>query len=148
MRVIDHLHHAQNVFFINDDSRKTEDTPCRVVRVNGHSNVVLVADRHDAFEEVFEVGKQFLIIHIAVSVKELFHFCHALRLPARKNCAVCITCDRFKHFFRNKCVYGGLFVGKYGRAVRTDACEFCSGPVEDRHEVIADKVNVFLAEVL
>ena len=60
-------------------SRKTEDTPCRVVRVNGHFDVVLAADRHDAFEEVFEVGKQFLIIHIAVSVKELFHFADALR---------------------------------------------------------------------
>ena len=113
MRVIHHLHHPQDIFFIDDDPGKPEHTPCRVVRVDRHLNVILVADRHDLFKEVFQIGKQFFPVDILVHCKQFLHLCHPLRLPARHHRTVGIPCDRFKHLLRIKGIHCRLGIGKH-----------------------------------
>ena len=52
MRIVYHAHHALQIWQVNDDARKTEHTPGRIIRVDGHVNVIFVTYRHDCFEEV------------------------------------------------------------------------------------------------
>lgn len=116
MRVIHHCHHAQDVGFVDDDTRKAEYAPCRIIGMDRHIDVVFVADRHDALQE--------------------------LRLPARHDRAVGVTCDGFKHVLRIKGVNSFLCVRENCGAVRSYTCQFCSGSVKDRHEVV---VNVHVS---
>ena len=55
--VVNHLHHTQNVCFVDDDTGQSEHAPCGVIRMNCHVDIILVTDRHDAFQKVFQVCK-------------------------------------------------------------------------------------------
>ena len=147
MRVIDHFHHPQDVFFIDDDAREPEYAPRRIVRMDRHIDVVFIADGHDPFQEIFQVGKEFFIVDIFVHLEELFHMCHALRLPARHHSAVHLAGDRVKHLFRVKGIHCLLCVGEDRGAVGALPRQLSPCPVKDRHEIVADKVDVFFAQV-
>ena len=146
--IIYHFHHSQNVFFVNDDSRKTKYAPCRIVRMNCHLDVILVTYRHDFLKEIFQVFKQFLIINIFIHSEKLFYFCHTFRLPARHYGSVHVTCDRIEHFLRIQSIYCFLCVSQYGRTVRSYSCQFCSCPVKYRHKVITYQMNIFFSKIL
>ena len=82
VRVIHHFHHAKDVGLVDDDAGKSEHAPGGIVRMDRHVDVVFVADRHDALQEIFQIGKQRLIIHVAVHLEQLFDVLHAFRFPA------------------------------------------------------------------
>ena len=52
MRIVYHAHHALQIWQVDDDARKTEHTPGRIIRVDGHVDVIFVTYRHDRFEKV------------------------------------------------------------------------------------------------
>ena len=53
-----------------------------------HLDVILVADRHDGLQEVYEVLEQLLAVNILIHLEELLDLRHTLRLPAWHNRAV------------------------------------------------------------
>ena len=147
MRIVDHAHHAENVFLVDDDARKTKYAPGRIVRMDCHVDVILVAHRHDALQKILQVGKQFFIVNVLVHGKKLFDVRHALRLPARHDAAVGIPGDGLEHFLRIEGIHSLLGVSEDSRTVRTFSGEFRAGPVENRHEVIAYEMDIFFSEI-
>ena len=97
MRVVHHLHHAKDVRLVDDDTGQTEYTPGGIVGMNGHVDIVFVADRHDALQEVLQVRKQLLIVHILVHLEQFLDVSHTLRLPAGQDRTVGITADGGEH---------------------------------------------------
>ena len=148
MRIVHHFHHAQDVGLVDDDAGKAEYAPGGVVRVNGHVDVIFVADGHDALQEIFQVGKKRLVVHAAVHFKQLFDVLHAFRFPAGHDGAVGVAGDGGKHFLRIQLIHGLLGVGEHGGAVRAYAGQLGSGPVEYGHEVVADQMDVCLSQIL
>ena len=148
MRVVYHLHHTLNVFFVNDDTGKAEYAPSGIVGMDGHVNVVFVTGGHDALKEVFEVGKKFLIVNIFVHFEELFNLSHSFGLPAGHYVAVGVILNAVEHFLGLDGIDGCLIVSKNGGAVGTLSGKFGSGPVKNRHEVVTYHVDVFLTETL
>ena len=147
MRVIDHLHHPEDIFLAGDDARKPENRPCRIIRVNCHVDVIFVTDRHDPLEKIFQVLKQLLLVDALIFFKKLLYMCEALRLPARHYRAVRIVVDRIEKLLRIQGVNCFLRIRKYGRPVRALSRKLRPRPVKHRHEVVADHVNIFPAEV-
>ena len=146
--VIHHLHHPQDVGLVYNDSGQAEYTPGGIVRMDRHVDVVFVADRHNAFKKIFQVCKQLFVIHVFIHFKQLFHPCHAFRLPAGHYGAVHFSCDGVKHFFRIQGIHGLLCVCQYGGAVGPHPCQLGSGPVKHGHEVITYHMNSGLPQTL
>ena len=88
MYIVDSIHQTKDVCLGVDDSGETEYGPCRIIRVDRHLDVILVADRHDGLQEVNEVLEQLLAIHVLIHLEELLYLLHTLRLPAWHNRAV------------------------------------------------------------
>ena len=147
MRVVHHTHHPVDVLLVDDNPGKPEHAPCGIVGMNRHINIVFVADRHNPFQEVFQVCEQLLVVDIPVHLKQLFHMSHSLRLPARHNRTVGVCGNGFKHLFRVKGVNCLLGIGEHRGAVGTHPCELGSRPVEHRHKIIAYQVNILLTQV-
>ena len=116
--------------------------------MNCHINVVFVTDRHDSFQEVFQIGKECFLVHILVHFKELLDFCHTLRLPAGKDKTIGVGGNGIKHFHRIDAVHSLLAISKYRGAVRAYSCKLSAGPVKDRHEIVAYKMNILFAKAL
>lgn len=74
VRVIHHFHHAEDVFLINDDSGEAEYAPGGVIRMNGHVDVVFITGGHDAFQEIFQIGKELFIVNVFIHGEEVFDF--------------------------------------------------------------------------
>ena len=55
MRIVNHLHHAQDILLVDDNARKPKHAPCRVVRMDCHVDVIPVAYRHDFFQKILQV---------------------------------------------------------------------------------------------
>ena len=53
VRIVDHLHHAKDVFLIDDDSGETEYAPSGIVGVNCHSNAAFFGNGDDLLQESF-----------------------------------------------------------------------------------------------
>ena len=70
---------SENIFFIDNDAGQTKNAPCRIVRMNCHIDVILIADRHDPLQKILEICKQCIIINILVHLKQFFYLCHPLR---------------------------------------------------------------------
>ena len=147
MDVIHCMHDLEDVCLVVDDAGKTEDRPSRIIRMNCHLDVVLVAHGHDSLQEVDKVIEQRIRIHILVEGEQLLNMSQALWLPARHHGTVHIASDRVKHLFRIDRIYGSLRIGKNRGTIRALASQFGTCPVEDRHEVVAHQMNVFLAKV-
>ena len=115
--------------------------------MNCHIDIVFVAGRHDSFQEVLQILEEFFIINVLVHLKQFFHMFHSFRLPPRHYCAIGVTCDGSKHFLRIQFIYCFLRICKHGRAIRSFSGQLSPGPVKDRHEIIANHVNVFLTKI-
>ena len=146
--IIHHLHHPLQIGQVNDDSGKTKHAPGRIVRMNCHINVVFVTDRHDSFQEVFQIGKECFLVHILVHFKELLDFRHALTFPAGQDKTIGVGGNGIKHFHRIDAVHSLLAISKYRGAVRAYSCKLSAGPVKDRHEIVAYKMNILFAKAL
>ena len=57
MRIVHHLHQTQDIYFIYSDPWRAKDVPRRIVWMNCHIDIVLIADWHNAFKEIFQVSK-------------------------------------------------------------------------------------------
>ena len=145
--VVHHLHHALKVGQAGDDPGQAEYAPSRVIRVDSHADIVSVTNRHNSFQEIFQVGEKLFLVHILIKGKELLDFRHTLRLPARHHISVGIPRDGIKHFFRIQSVDGLLAVGQNGGTVRPDAGQLRAGPVENGHEIIAHHMDILFAQV-
>ena len=88
MYIVDSIHQTKDTCLGVDDSGETEDGPCRIIRVDRHLDVILVADRHDGLQEVYEILEQLLAVNILIHLEELLDLRHTLRLPAWHNRAV------------------------------------------------------------
>ena len=49
----------EDVLLVDDDTRKSEYTPGRIIRVNRHIDIVFVADRHDLLRKYFRLSNNF-----------------------------------------------------------------------------------------
>ena len=148
VRIIHHFHHAQDIFLVDDDAGQAENAPGRIVGMDGHVDIVFVADRHDAFQEIFQVGKQLFFIDILIHGEKVFDFLHALRFPAGHDRAVGIAGNGCKHIFRIQFVHCFLSIGKNGGAVRAYSGKFGPCPVENGHKVVADHMDIRFSQVL
>ena len=146
VRVVHHLQHAVQVLAAGDDARQAEHAPGRVVRMNGHIDVVLVAHGHDGLEEVLEVGEQRFVVHALVDLKQRLDLLHALGLPAGQDVAVGVRADRGEHVLGIERVHLRLVVGQHGGAVPAGLGQIGARPVKDRHEVVAHHVDVLFAQ--
>ena len=147
MNVVDSLHQAQDVFLVDDDARQSEDAPCRIIRMDGHLDVVLIADRHDRLQEVNQVVKQLFVVDILIQFKQLLYLGHALRFPARHDGSVHIAGNGIEHLFRIDAVNSFLGICQHCGTVCPLSGQFGSCPVEDGHEVVADKMDVLFTKV-
>ena len=145
--VRNHFHHTFQVCLSRDDTRQTEYAPGRIVRMDCHVDIVLVTYRHDRFQEVFQVVQQFVIVDVFVQLEQLFYFLHTLRLPARHDGTVHVILDAGEHGFRIHAVDLVLAVSENGGSVCSHTIQFCSCPVEYRHEVVANHVNISFSKV-
>ena len=148
MYIVDRIHQTKDTCLGVDDSGETEYGPCRIIRVDRHLDIILVADRHDGLQEVYEVLEQLLAIDILIHIEELLDLRHTLRLPARHYGAVRHLLHGSSEVIRIDRVDGLLVVCETGGTIRVLTCELGSGPVKYRHEVVAYEVNIFLTEVL
>ena len=148
MRIVHHLHHAVNIFFVDDDAGQTEYAPGGIVGMNGHVDIIFVAGGHDALQEIFQIFKELVIIHILVHLKQFFYPGHTLGLPAGHYRAVHIAGDGFEHLLRIQSIHSLLGVSQYGRTIGTHACQLSSGPVKHRHKIVANHVNAGLSQTL
>ena len=147
MHIVNHFHHTKYILLINDNSRQTENAPSRVIGVNCHFYIVLIAYRHYSFKKILQIFKKLFIVNILIHFKKLFYFFHSLRFPTRHNSAVHILWNRFKHLLGNDFINIILIVCKHGWTVRTFSCKLTSCPVEYWHKVIAHKMNVLFSEI-
>ena len=148
VRIVDHLHHAKDVFLAGDDTGKTEYGPCGIIGMDGHLDVILVAYGHDLLEEVFEIVEKIVSSHVLVLLEEFLDVRHSLGLPAGHDGTVGVASDGLEHLLGDQLVDSLLCVGQGSGSVRKDSCELSPCPVEDGHEVVAYHVDVLFAEVL
>ena len=93
MRVVNRLEHAHDIFLAGDNAWQPKYRPCRIIRMNSHVDVVLVADRHDCLEEVYKVVKKFFVCDVLVQFEKFLYACHTLRFPAGQDKAVGVLVD-------------------------------------------------------
>ena len=146
--IVHRLQHADDPRLAGDDARQSEYTPCRVIRVNRHLDVILIAHRHDCPEVINQILEQLLLVDVLIHPEQLLHVCHALRFPAWHHGSVHLPLNRIKHFLRMNRVNCLLCVGKHRGPIRPSPGQLRSRPVEYRHEVIADHMDIFPAEIL
>lgn len=87
--------------------------------------------------EVFEVLEQFIFRHICIGCEQLIKFCQPLRLPAR-HCELSGAFQNPVHHLTRIIGNGSLFIKEGIGAVRQFLVQLRTGPVEYRHEIIAD----------
>ena len=88
VHIIHRSHEPQQLCLRARKARQAKDRPRRVVRMDGHPDVVPVARGHDRLEEIAQVFKERILIHAAVEPEQLRDVRHALRLPPRQQIAV------------------------------------------------------------
>ena len=147
VRVIHHFHHAEDVFLINDDSGEAEYAPGGVIRMNGHVDVVFITGGHDAFQEIFQIGKELFIVNVFIHGEEVFDFFHTLRFPAGHDAAVGICADGGKHILWIQFVHCFLGICKNGGTIRAHSGKLGSCPVKNRHEIVAYHMDIRLTQI-
>ena len=147
MWIVHHFHHAKYVGLVNDNTRQAKYTPSRIVRMNGHVYVILVTDRHDFLQEIFQIFKQLFVVNVFIHLEQFFHMCHTFRLPARHHGSVRISGKRGKHLLRMNGVHCFLGISQYRGAIRPHPGKFGTSPVKHRHEIIAHQMNIFLPKI-
>ncbi|EJX02904.1 hypothetical protein EVA_08989 [gut metagenome] len=116
--------------------------------MNCHVYIILVAHGHDALQEVLQIFKQLFVVDVLIHLEQFLNLCHTLRFPARHHGTIHIACNGVEHLLRVQVVNSFLSVSQNGGTIGTNACQFGASPVKDRHEVVANKVNILFAQVL
>ena len=114
----------------------------------GHLNVILLTYRLDCLEKIHQIVKETVLIHVLIHVKQLFNARHALRLPSGKLKSVGLFSHGLEHILRINLIDLLLAVSQYRGAVRSLLSQIGTGPVKDRHEIIAHHMNSGLAQTL
>ncbi|CAM2145260.1 hypothetical protein PT2222_170048 [Paraburkholderia tropica] len=131
-RVIDDLHDAREVVAILHDARQTEDRARRIVGMDRHLDAAFGGHGHDRLEKVFEVLPQPRFVDLAIVREQRLQLLRAItRVPARqRNALARIDALHFRGAERET-----------GRTVFERLRQFGAGPVEHRHEVVADHLH-------
>ena len=113
VRIVDHAHHAENVFLVDDDARKTKYAPGRIVWMDCHVDVAILLSHTGMMRsrKYFRLANNFsssMSLYMAKS--SLMR--HALRLPARHDAAVGIPGDGLEHFLRIEGIHSLLGVSE------------------------------------
>ena len=110
--------------------------------MNRHLDIALMAGGHDGLQEVLEVVPQLLLGDGLVLLKQLVQPGHPLRLPAGEGHVVLLreAHDIVRHLFRVLFNFRRLVIERRG-AVPHGVEQVSAGPVEHRHEVVADDLD-------
>ncbi len=172
-RIVDRLHHAGIVVLGRHDARQAEERERRIVGMTADADTCLRSDRHHLFEEVDEILPQPLRSDRAIRCEMLAQlvereaFCRARqaeddvprqRAPARfvhrGEAARCLLRDVFGIVGIGACkdvdVEGGEVreVEPHAGGARVQRpVEVRAGPVQDRHEIVADDLYAGRGEV-
>ena len=114
----------------------------------GHLNIILLTYGLDCLEEIHQIVKETVLIHILIHVKQLFNARHTLRLPSGKLKSVRLFSHGLEHILRINLINLLLAVSQHRGTVRTLLSQIGTGPVKDRHEIIAHHMNSGLAQTL
>ena len=147
MGIIHHLHHPQDVFFVDDNSRQAEHAPGRIVGMNGHINVILLTYRHNSLQKILQVIEELFLVDIFVQFKEFFDFCHSFRLPSCKKITAALSIHGGEHVLRMDSIDGILIIRHDRRTIRTFSRQLRSHPIKDRHKIVANQMNIFFSQV-
>ena len=60
---VDKLAEPLKILSVCYDTRQSENTPRRIVRVNRHPDPILLADRYDAMQKITHILPQLLLVH-------------------------------------------------------------------------------------
>ena len=144
--MVHHLQEAADGLLVHQQPGQAEDIPGGIVLVDGHLDAGLLTDRHDGFQEVFQVVPQHLLGDGGVSGKQLFQFGHPLRLPAGHGVALGAFQDVFGHL-HGVILDQILLVIHGGGAIGQGVEQVGAGPVKHRHEVVGDHFDPGPAQI-
>ena len=115
--------------------------------MDGQLHIVLLTDGDHRLQEVLKVAEQILVGHGGVLGEELFQLRHTLRLPARHLEVTGTLLDAVGKGLRiSDAVDNGLVIGQNGSTVEPGLGQIRAGPVEHRHEVVADDLDPSLTQ--
>ena len=113
-----------------------------------HFNVVLFADRLDGLQKIHQVVEEYVRVHVLIQLEQLLDAGHALRLPSGQLEAVGLLAHGLKHVLRIQLVDLLLVVGQNRGTVRAHLRQVGTGPVEHRHKVVANHMDIGLSQAL
>ena len=146
--MVDHFQEAVDVFFIDEQTRQTENIPRRIVHVNRHFDVTFLAGGHDCLKEILEVCPQLLVIDVGIILEQLVEFCHTLRLPTGERHIIFL--GEIQNILRHRVVVilnHTLFI-KQRRGTVADLVEqIGTRPIKNRHEIVANDLYTEFAQV-
>ena len=148
VRIIHHGQETVDALGVHQQAGQAEDVPRGIVLMDGHLDVALVAGRHDGFQEVLQVIPQLLLGDRGVSLEQLVQLSHTLRLPAREGHVILLgeAHDVISHGL--VVVLDQILLIEQGGGTVADGMEQVgTGPVKDRHEVVADGLDTELGQV-
>ena len=146
--MVHHLQEAVDILAVDQQTGQTEDIPWGIVHMDGHLHVALLAGGHDGFQEILQVGPQLLVVHIGVVLEQLVQLGHTLRLPAGEGHIVLL--GEVQNVFCHGVVVvldHALLIEQGSGAIANFVEQVGTGPVEDRHEVVADDLHAELGQV-
>ena len=148
VRIVHHAQEAVDGVRIGQQTRQAEDIPRRIILMDGHLDIALVTGGHDSFQEVLQVLPQLFFGDRSVSLEQLIQLCHTLGFPAGEGHVVLLGegHDVLSHglvVVLDLC----LLVEQSGGTVAHGMEQIGAGPVEDRHEVVADDLDTELGQV-
>ena len=146
--VIHHFEESVDGGLVHQQTGQAENIPRRIVHVDGHFDVALLAGGHDGLQKVFQVRPQLFVVDAFVRTEQLVQLGHALGLPAREGHMVLFG------EVQNVLGHGVvivldhiLLVEQGGGAVAYGVEQIGTSPVEDGHEVVADHLNSEFGQV-
>ena len=148
VRVIHHGQEPVDALGIHQQAGQAEDIPRGIILMDSHFDVALAAGRHDGFQEILQVIPQFFLGDRGVSLEQLVQLSHTLRLPTREGHVILLgeAHDVLGHGL--VIVLDQIFlIEQGGRAVADGMEQVGTGPVKDRHKVVADGLDAELSQV-
>ena len=113
-----------------------------------HLNAAGLGEGDDRSQKITEVGEQGVLVDVFVLVEQKLKRLQALLFPAGQHDPFGVLLHFGGHFFWRQVAQDPRVIGEHLRAVRQGLGQFGAGPVEHRHEVVADDVDAGLGQVL
>jgi hypothetical protein len=116
--------------------------------MDSHFDAALMAGGHQCFQEVLQVFPQLFLGDRGVSLEQLVQLCHALRLPAGEGHVILLSegHDVLSHSLVIALDLI-LLIEQCSGAVAHGVEQIGTGPVEHRHEVVADDLDTELGQI-